>query len=88
MPQLEYGLGFGTGLFEGHRWYGHNGGAPGVNTELAAYPGEQTVLIVLSNRDPPAASALYRSLRAVLFHPAALKACGQHRAGSTGPARH
>ncbi len=82
MPQLDHGLGFGVGTAHGHRWLGHNGGAPGVNVETATYPDDRTTVIVLSNRDPPAASALFRKLRAVLFDPGAVKACGARTAVS------
>jgi CubicO group peptidase (beta-lactamase class C family) len=74
-PQLDYGLGFGVGAFHGRRWFGHNGGAPGVNVEAAAYPDDQTTLVVMSNRDPPAASILFRHLRAALFDPDFMKSC-------------
>ena len=56
LPQLDYGLGFGAGVFAGHRWFGHNGGAPGVNVETAAYPDDRATVIVMSNRAPPAAT--------------------------------
>jgi D-alanyl-D-alanine carboxypeptidase len=74
-PQLDYGLGFGMGAVYGHRWFGHNGGAPGVNTEAAVFPDDRTALVVMSNRDPPAATNLFRKLQALLFDPAATKAC-------------
>ena len=74
-PQLDYGFGFGVGAFNGHRWFGHNGGAPGVNTEAAVYPDDRTAVIVMSSRDPPAATTLFRKLRALLFDPQAMKAC-------------
>jgi CubicO group peptidase (beta-lactamase class C family) len=69
-PQLDQGLGFGVGTFKSHRWFGQNGGAPGVNVEAAAFPADRTTVVVLSNRDPPAATALFRELRAALFAPA------------------
>ena len=75
LPQLDYGFGFGVGAFEGHRWFGHNGGAPGVNVEAAVYPDDRTAVIVLSNRDPPAATALFRKLRGFLFNPDAMRSC-------------
>ncbi len=48
-----YGYGFevhGTGLA---RNYGHSGGAPGMATELRVYPEARTVIVALSNLDPP-----------------------------------
>jgi D-alanyl-D-alanine carboxypeptidase len=77
-PQLDYGFGFGAGMAHGHRWLGHNGGAPGVNVETAAWPDDHTVLLVMSNRDPPAATLLFRELRAALFDTEALQACAAH----------
>lgn len=75
MPPLRYGLGFGMGEAEGHPWIGHGGGAPGVNVELAAFADEGITFIVLSNRDPPSASMLFRTLRAAVFKNEALSAC-------------
>jgi D-alanyl-D-alanine carboxypeptidase len=51
-----YGYGF-SGRGEGTlRWYGHGGGAPGMNGELRIYPDLGYVLVGLANVDPPAAS--------------------------------
>jgi D-alanyl-D-alanine carboxypeptidase len=74
-PQLEYGLGFGVGVVQGRRWFGHNGGAPGVNVEAAVYPDDGTAVVVMSNRDPPAATMLFRKLRAMLFDPGLVESC-------------
>ena len=62
-PQLAYGLGFGVGSVEGHRWFGHNGGAPGVNVEVAFFPDAGAGVVVLSNRDPPTATRVAREVR-------------------------
>lgn len=67
LPALYYGFGFGTGSFEGHRWFGHNGGAPGVNAEAIMFPDDDLVIVTLANRDPPMATALFRALRAALL---------------------
>ena len=64
-PERDYGMGLGVGVFDGHRWAGHNGGAPGVNTEAAVYPDDRTAVVVLSARDPPTATALFRRVRTV-----------------------
>ena len=47
------------------RNYGHGGGAPGMNGELRIFPQLDTVVISLSNLDPPAATRLvdYFALR-------------------------
>lgn len=59
MPASE-GYGFGMMVSEepqGKR-FGHGGGAPGMNGELRVYPRTNTVVVVLANLDPPAASRL------------------------------
>jgi D-alanyl-D-alanine carboxypeptidase len=59
MPPGE-GYGFGMGVSEepqGKR-FGHGGGAPGMNGELQIYPRSGTVIVVLANLDPPAATRL------------------------------
>ncbi|MCU0883259.1 MAG: beta-lactamase family protein, partial [Hyphomonadaceae bacterium] len=73
MPAVHYGLGFGLGTVGSHAWSGHGGGAPGLNVATASFPADQTTLVVMSNRDPPAADMLARRLQAVLFDGAA---CG------------
>ncbi len=73
--RAHYGFGFGTGSFEGHRWYGHNGGAPGVNVEATVFPDDDVEIEVLTNRDPPVASRLFSDLRRVLLDPSKLAAC-------------
>lgn len=40
---------FGVGTINGHRWVGHNGGAPGVSVDLRIYPETGYAVIVLSN---------------------------------------
>lgn len=51
----EYGYGFAAGNHDGLPWYGHGGGAPGMNTEFRVYPTLDRVVISLSNLDPPVA---------------------------------
>ncbi|HZL00304.1 MAG TPA: serine hydrolase domain-containing protein [Caulobacteraceae bacterium] len=75
-PERDYGFGFGVGRFVDRRWFGHNGGAPGVNVEATVFPDDQLAIVVLANRDPPAATLLFRKLRAALFDPAVGKGCG------------
>jgi CubicO group peptidase (beta-lactamase class C family) len=57
-PGGGYGYGFslgGEGLLQR---YGHNGGAPGQNGVLTVYPALGTVIVGLSNYDPPAADGM------------------------------
>ncbi|HEX8261515.1 MAG TPA: serine hydrolase domain-containing protein [Allosphingosinicella sp.] len=68
-PARRYGFGFGVGAFEGHRWFGHNGGNLGANVEVAAFPDDGWSIVVLSNRDPPAATDLFRYARGLITSP-------------------
>jgi D-alanyl-D-alanine carboxypeptidase len=52
-----YGYGFGVGL-EPAPFYGHSGGAPGMNGDLQIYPDLGYVVVSLANLDPPAANSL------------------------------
>ncbi len=57
------GLGYGYGFMVDERapeFFGHGGGAPGMNGELRIYPEQGVVVAALSNFDPPAASAVVR----------------------------
>ena len=51
----KWGLGFRIQSRNGATCYGHGGGAPGVNGDLAIYPGSGYVTAVLSNRGHPTA---------------------------------
>jgi CubicO group peptidase (beta-lactamase class C family) len=52
---------FGAPSGDGRRFYGHGGGAPGMNGELRIFPASAghpaATIVVLANRDPPVASA-------------------------------
>jgi D-alanyl-D-alanine carboxypeptidase len=54
----HYGFGFGIQGEGPLRSFGHGGGAPGMNGELRIFPQLGTVVICLSNLDPPAATRL------------------------------
>lgn len=55
-PQsARYGYGFTVGEIDGVAFYGHGGGAPGMNADLRVFPTLGRVVIGLSNLDPPAA---------------------------------
>jgi CubicO group peptidase (beta-lactamase class C family) len=51
---------FGAQTADGRRFYGHNGGAPGMNGELRIFPASAghpaATIVALANRDPPVAS--------------------------------
>jgi CubicO group peptidase (beta-lactamase class C family) len=53
----KYGYGFVDHAAPGAvRWFGHGGGAPGMNGELRIYPESGYVVAALANLDPPAAA--------------------------------
>ncbi len=61
-PQMPNGTGYGFGMMvsdepQGKR-FGHGGGAPGMNGELRVYVRSGTIVVVLANLDPPAATRL------------------------------
>jgi len=51
-----YGFGFGVNIVGGERWYGHGGGAPGMNGDLRIYPKLRRVVVAFSNLDPGTAN--------------------------------
>lgn len=53
-----YAFGSGTRNWEGAPYFGHNGGAPGMNTDLEVGLESGYVIAVLSNLDPPAAQRI------------------------------
>jgi D-alanyl-D-alanine carboxypeptidase len=55
-PGGRYAYGFIDRAVGGMRVVGHGGGAPGMNGELMIEPESGTVVVVLANMDPPAAS--------------------------------
>ena len=56
----KYAYGFGDHLEGSVRWFGHGGGAPGMNGELRIFPSAGCTIAVLANQDPPAATAVAR----------------------------
>lgn len=57
-PGFRYACGFMEAIRDGVRWVGHSGGAPGMNAEFWMAPATGDVIIVLSNIDPPSATAV------------------------------
>lgn len=55
---MKYAYGFMDNREDGTRWFGHGGGAPGMNGDLRIYPDSGYVIAVLSNLDPPAAERI------------------------------
>jgi len=57
-PRAMYAYGFMERNYQGIHTFGHGGGAPGMNGELAILPSSGHVVVVLANLDPPAAGEL------------------------------
>ncbi len=57
-PIAKYAYGFGDFNQDGVRWFGHNGGAPGMNGELRIFPESGYVIAVIANMDPPSAGQI------------------------------
>jgi CubicO group peptidase (beta-lactamase class C family) len=65
-PNGKYAYGFGDFNFGGHRMVGHNGGAPGINSELQIFWDDGYTIIVMANYDR-AASPLANWIRGSIF---------------------
>ena len=46
-----YGFGLGVGTLDGHRLVSHNGGINGFGSQMASYPADSLVVVVLSNTE-------------------------------------
>lgn len=57
-PNGKYAYGFMDRNDDGVHWFGHGGGAPGMNGELKIFPDSGYVVAVLANLDPPAAGKI------------------------------
>lgn len=67
---IGYGYLFSVGNTAGHRWVGHDGGAPGISAEFLHYPDDELAIIVLANQDNAAAAMrewLHALVEASLF---------------------
>jgi CubicO group peptidase (beta-lactamase class C family) len=53
-----YGYGFGAGGEGIWKWFGHGGGAPGINSDLKIFPAAGYAVAVQSNREPPSAQRI------------------------------
>lgn len=73
--EAAYGYGFGLRTAGGRDWVGHNGGTLGANAEFHLLPGEGWSVAVLSNRDPPSATAVFAYLEELIADPAKIAGC-------------
>ncbi len=53
-----YGYGFETHADDAARYFGHSGGAPGMNAELRIFPDQDVVFVAVDNMDDGGASVL------------------------------
>ncbi len=64
---ILYGYGIGEHSFNEIKRYGHNGGAPGINSHYAIYKPIEYTVIVLSNYDPPAAERVGKKVHSYVI---------------------
>jgi CubicO group peptidase (beta-lactamase class C family) len=67
---IGYGYLFSVGNTTGHRFIGHDGGAPGISAEFLYYPDDGLTIIVLANQDNAATALrewLHPQVEASLF---------------------
>ncbi|HZS07369.1 MAG TPA: serine hydrolase [Blastocatellia bacterium] len=57
-----YGYGFGDSMVNGKRFFGHNGGAPGIAAELRIFPELGYTIAVMGNYDPPTLMPIVRKI--------------------------
>jgi D-alanyl-D-alanine carboxypeptidase len=60
---MKYGYGFGDINMGGKRSVGHNGGFPGVATNLEMFPESGYTAVALMNTDPPALMPVAKAIR-------------------------
>jgi CubicO group peptidase (beta-lactamase class C family) len=65
-PGEKYAYGFVEEVVNGHRIVGHNGGFPGINSQLDIYSDLGYDVAVMSNYDPPAATLVANKLRSLI----------------------
>jgi CubicO group peptidase (beta-lactamase class C family) len=63
----KYAYGFSDEQVQGTRIFGHNGGFPGINSQLDIYPEQGYTVVVMSNYDPPAAGRVAQRIRTLLL---------------------
>ena len=68
VENIRYAYGFGVHNYDSLTRYGHNGGAPGINSFFGVYQPVNYTLIVLSNYDPPAAERVANNIHSLLIN--------------------
>ncbi len=64
--ETMYGYGFGVHKFGSLTRYGHNGGAPGINSFFGVYQPINYTVVVLSNYDPPSAERIGNKIHSLI----------------------
>ncbi len=64
-----YGMGFSTGLFNGHRFAPHSGGQQGTSTYLILFPAERIAVSVMLNLESAPAAAIAQRIAVVVLEP-------------------
>ncbi len=64
-PGIKYAYGFGDHRTNGMRFVGHNGGAPGINTEFRTSPDSGYTIVVLSNYDRAARPVMEKMMELI-----------------------
>lgn len=66
MGRAKYAYGFGDEMVNGKRIFGHNGGAPGIASDLSMYPELGYTSVVMTNYDPPLMMPVVRKIREMI----------------------
>jgi CubicO group peptidase (beta-lactamase class C family) len=53
-------------LANGSWWMGHNGGSPGISTDVSWYPSQGWVAVMLSNYDPQDTAIVANTIHGIL----------------------
>jgi CubicO group peptidase (beta-lactamase class C family) len=66
MGRAKYAYGFGDEVVNGTRIFGHNGGAPGIGSDLSMYPELGYTSVVMTNYDPPLMMPVVKRIREMI----------------------
>jgi CubicO group peptidase (beta-lactamase class C family) len=66
MGRAKYAYGFGDEVINGKRVFGHNGGAPGIASDLSMFPESGYTSVVLTNYDPPLMMPVVKRIREMI----------------------
>jgi CubicO group peptidase (beta-lactamase class C family) len=66
MGGAKYAYGFGDEVINGKRVFGHNGGAPGIGSDLSMYADLGYTSVVMTNYDPPLMMPVVKRIREMI----------------------